>query len=545
MEAANIFNNEEERLQELLKYDILDTPQEEDFENIVRMACQSCQTPMALITLLDDCRQWFKARVGVKFKETPKDAAFCSYAIRQSDVLVVEDTHLDPRFIHNPLVLGEPYIRFYAGVPLQTPAGYNLGTLCVLANHPRSISEEQLFSLKTLARYVVQLLELRYREKSLTGVWQEFSDWRSRVEQQQQVFTMAHIAAGVGIYELDMLSGALQVSNGFCTLVGWQRAKQYTREDFMRLVDPDELPRVEQEIRAALEAKEHFEIEYCCWLESGKRIFIRSSGQIICNEEGDPHRLVGVMQDISERKEYERQLEAQNRELIKVNQELDNFVYRVSHDLRAPMTSVLGLTELLLSYEKDPEQIRSMLLMIRKSLQKQDKFIRDILDYSRNARLEVKPEVVDINELTTEIVSQLQPATEAGSVALQVSQNGQGPFVTDRYRLGVILSNLLSNSFKYQQTSRNKESPWIKVQLELSPDTALLRIADNGMGIPQEHQPRIFDMFYRATDAQPGSGLGLYIVKETVSKLQGSIRISSEQNKGTEVVLELPNLSPP
>jgi PAS domain S-box-containing protein len=541
MVAADIFDNEEERLQELLKYDILDSPQEDDFDNIVRMACQTCQAPMALITLLDDCRQWFKARVGVKFKETPKDAAFCSYAIRQNDVLVVEDTHLDARFIHNPLVTGEPFIRFYAGVPLQTPAGYNLGTLCVLAPSPRTITEEELFGLKTLARYVVQLLELRYRDKSLKDVWQELAEWRSQTERQQQVFTTAHVAAGVGIYELDIRTGTLRVSNAFCTLVGWQKEKSYTIGDFMQLVHPEDLARVNAELEAAIAAKDRFVLEYRCLLKEGKEVFIRSSGQIICNEEGTPLRMVGVKQDISERKEYERKLEAQNQELVKVNEELDNFVYRVSHDLRAPITSVLGLTDLLLNHEKEPEKQRKMLRMIQTSLQKQDKFIRDILDYSRNARLQVKREAVHIEELTKEIIAQMAPAGQAEGISVNVIQKGEGTLYTDRYRMGIILSNLLSNSFKYKKFWQQPGGAWVEVLLELKGTDALLRVRDNGMGIRDAYVPRVFDMFYRATADKPGSGLGLYIVKETVARLKGKVSLSSELNVGTEVCIELPD----
>jgi PAS domain S-box-containing protein len=541
MVAADIFDNEEERLQELLKYDILDSPQEDDFDNIVRMACQTCQAPMALITLLDDCRQWFKARVGVKFKETPKDAAFCSYAIRQSDVLVVEDTHLDARFIHNPLVTGEPFIRFYAGVPLQTPAGYNLGTLCVLAPSPRTITEEELFSLKTLARYVVQLLELRYRDKSLKDVWQELAEWRSQTERQQQVFTTAHIAAGVGIYELEIHTGVLRVSNAFCTLVGWHKEQHYKLSDFMKLVHPEDRARVETEMEAAIAAKDRFVLEYRCLLEGGKEVFIRSSGQIICSEKGTPLRMVGVKQDISERKEYERKLEAQNQELVKVNEELDNFVYRVSHDLRAPITSVLGLTDLLLNHENEPDKERKMLRMIQTSLQKQDKFIRDILDYSRNSRLQISCEAINIEELAKEIIAQVMPAGQADQLRVNVTKKGDGSLFTDRYRLGIILSNLLSNSFKYKKFWQQAGEAWVDIQLELNETDAVLSVRDNGMGIKEAYIPRVFEMFYRATADRPGSGLGLYIVKEAVARLNGKISLSSELNVGTEVRIELPN----
>jgi len=152
---------EEERLLLLREYDILDTPPEQAYDDLVLLASTICKTPIALITLLDEQRQWFKARVGLSTASTPREQAFCTHAILDTKTLIVPDALQDPRFAANPLVTSDPYIRFYAGAPLVTATGASLGTLCVVDRQPRLLSEEQLAALEALARVVVGQLELR------------------------------------------------------------------------------------------------------------------------------------------------------------------------------------------------------------------------------------------------------------------------------------------------------------------------------------------------------------------------------------------------
>lgn len=137
--TATTSTTEQERLAALRRYEILDTPPELDFDDLTGLAARVCATPIALLTLIDEERQWVKARVGLEITETPRDIAFCSYAIQQAGLFVVPDALADPRFANNPLVTEDPRIRFYAGSPLITPDGQALGTLCVIDRVPRQL----------------------------------------------------------------------------------------------------------------------------------------------------------------------------------------------------------------------------------------------------------------------------------------------------------------------------------------------------------------------------------------------------------------------
>jgi GAF domain-containing protein len=160
-------NTEAKRLKILWQYDVLDTVPEEVFDDLTELAARICEAPIALISLVDEDRQWFKSKVGITVNETSRDISFCAHAIKQQELFIIPDATKDLRFSNNPLVTSDPKIRFYAGAPLITPDGHALGTLCVIDKVPRDLRLEQQQALRVLARHVMTQLEIRRHAKDL------------------------------------------------------------------------------------------------------------------------------------------------------------------------------------------------------------------------------------------------------------------------------------------------------------------------------------------------------------------------------------------
>jgi two-component system sensor histidine kinase/response regulator len=233
-------------------------------------------------------------------------------------------------------------------------------------------------------------------------------------------------------------------------------------------------------------------------------------------------------------------LKQRNIELQKANEELDKFVYSASHDLRAPLMSVLGIVNLALM-EEDLKSQNEYLELIRKSVKKLDTFIINVIDYYKNARGVAVVTDINFDELITEVQATIQYLPEFGNLTITSEIDQKGVFRTDVMKLRIIFSNLINNSVKFQDAS--KQNPYIHIKVESTAEYARIIIQDNGMGIRETDQDKIFKMFYRAGATNSGSGIGLYIVHEAITKLEGTINITSSYGEGSIFEIRIPSIN--
>ncbi|MBN8576908.1 MAG: HAMP domain-containing histidine kinase [Cytophagales bacterium] len=260
----------------------------------------------------------------------------------------------------------------------------------------------------------------------------------------------------------------------------------------------------------------NFAINFCIALASGISLI---------------YFLMGINQSI------EKEILDKNELLAKTNQELDRFVYSASHDLRAPLRSLLGLIEVT-QKSTSAEEIQECLVMMKDRVHNMDAFIREIIDFSRNARKELNCESILIADLLNEVIDDLKFADGYESIYVRLTIPAGYTVVTDKARLNVVLHNLVGNAFKYFDPQ--KEHPEVAIAVAAEGQDTTITISDNGVGIAPEHQSRIFEMFYRASEQSTGSGLGLYIVKETLARLHGTIQFKSTLGQGSVFMVTLP-----
>lgn len=226
-----------------------------------------------------------------------------------------------------------------------------------------------------------------------------------------------------------------------------------------------------------------------------------------------------------------------NLQLSKTNSELDRFVYSASHDLRAPLSSVMGLLYIA-KHSKSTEEIKFYLNLMDQRIKSLEKFIKDITEYSRNNRVAVHEEVVVVHDLVHEVWESLRYGPEADQITLECNFERTLSVRTDRERIKIILSNLISNALRYHDLE--KTNRYVKVNAYSKDKSFILEIEDNGQGIEDEHKSRVFDMFFRANEKSIGSGLGLYIVKEALEKISGIIQVNSRIKEGSVFTIRLP-----
>jgi PAS domain S-box-containing protein len=289
-------------------------------------------------------------------------------------------------------------------------------------------------------------------------------------------------------------------------------------------------------IKLAMQQRHIIRVEDDGYLNDGRKVgFLQS---ILPYEDftGKLEHIIVTGVDITELKTVEEALSRKNEELRKTNAELDNFVYSISHDLRSPLLSIKGIVSLITQSSEIDDKNRRYLEMVDGSVSRLDGTIQEILEYSRNSRLEIEHESFDVVKMIQEAFNDLRYSAE-GQLELLLDIQTVPVIHSDRSRVGVLLKNIIGNSIKYR---RKDIASFVKVTLTRQNHQVFISIADNGEGIEQQHLDQVFTMFFRGTTSSVGTGLGLYICKEIVNKLQGELKVTSTKGEGTTMLIILP-----
>lgn len=379
---------------------------------------------------------------------------------------------------------------------------------------------------------------------------------QEQLEESEQLLSSINLNIKEGIYRSSFKGGLLYVNDAFVEMFGYDSKEDVMAIDIHKLYDQEEQ---RQMIITHLRRMGTIQNEEILFKrKNGEQFWGLMSSYVI--KVGDKEYFDGAIRDISDLKQVENQLIDLNKELRKQNQalaaredalnvamkelsdrnfELDQLVYKTSHDIRSPLTSILGLVNIA-KKDHSPGAINIYLEKIEGSIQKLDDFVKSMLNYAKASRADVDIEDLELQNLIEGCIKDLEYLENYNDIKISIKIIGEEhAFKSDPLRLKIIFSNIISNAFKYYD--KDKDNSFLNVHLKLQKEGMYISFEDNGIGISKEHLEKIFNMFYRATEKSEGSGLGMYIVKQSVEKLGGSIEIDSVEGKGTKIDIFLPS----
>lgn len=500
--------NESSRLKALEMYNILDTEAEERFDRLTLIASTICETPIALVSLLDENRQWFKSRVGLDAEETPREISFCQHAIMGSSTFEIENATLDKRFQNNVLVTGDPNIRFYAGHPLIDSEGHALGTLCVIDRKPKKLSESQRIALTALADEVAELIEDRIIHKELSEFKKFF----------QMSLDFLCIAGTDGYFKA--------MNPTFTEKLGYTE-QELLSKPFVDFIHPEDVEATILETHKLAKGYTTIGFENRYRKSNGDYIWLHWT----CQPDTNTGELFAVAHDISELKNAKQ-------ELTKTNEQLDEFAYVISHDLKAPLRAISTLSEFLeedLEGQLDGDSLEHLKLLKSRVI-RMDSLINGVLEYSRIGRKEILKEEID----TSLMLRQLSEDLSTEDFKISIDSNIPNVFYP-KVQLHQIFQNLISNAIKYH----DKDHGTVKIHYCDQGEHHQFTVKDDGPGIENEYHEKIFTIFQtlQPRDKVESTGIGLSIVKKIIHENDGKIWVESALGKGSEFHFTVPKIN--
>lgn len=518
--------NETARIAALRRYDILDTPPELAFDRITHLAARLFKTPVAFVTLVDESRQCFKSTHGLDIREISREFSFCSHAILSDGLTVVQDTTQDRRFSDNPLVIGAPHVRFYAGAPLKSSDNFILGTLCILDLEPRTLDAGELATLSDLAAIVSDEIELRLAIR----------------ERSQQAVAIANLGSGVLVADPSKEDCPITFSNpGFSLMTGYN-AEEILGRNCRFLQGPDTDREEVAAMREAIQARRTYRGVLLNYRKDGTPFWNDLIIDPVFDDKGEVVNLVGLQMDVTGAKRAADQLRASFEQLQKLETLRDNLTTMIIHDLRSPLTSVIGFLDLLSSAAEEKLDGKELEYIgtARKSAGILREMITSLLDVTRleAGEMPLNRQPNDITGIVMRAAAEFSSLVGNRSFILDLPDCASARCDADLIRR--VVENLLNNAFKF--TSREGE-----VRIIVREEGGDLRIAvsDTGLGIPREQHERMFEKFSQmeSNRGRHSTGLGLAFCKLAVEAHGGRIGVESEPGKGSTFWLMLPRES--
>lgn len=593
----HIPNQERERLRRLYALKILDTPPEPAFDQLAMLAAEMLDAPIAFISILDQDRQWFKARVGLDVLQTPRNISFCQHTLYSQETLIIPDAQSDPRFSHNPQVTGSPNIRFYAGIPIRPDGQHIIGTLSVIDTKPRQLTEQQLRHLEMLALQVSELLRLR--QQAIHNA-------------QHPITTSGPDASGELLAMFDtgpagpdaLESGSrlwhflkftlLRLTDSEHALIG-EVQRNSKGEPVLRIhAASDHNPRAVFRFRSQKPCQRTAHNKEACLLE---QVFIEGK-TVICNsfERGSScHRclpntpslrnyvgvpvidqgeiigmfaiansprpydagliewlasfratcalLIRLHRQLNERDNITVQLRQARDEAERANLAKSDFLSSMSHELRTPLNAILGFAQLLLANTRQPlsDRQQRQVEQIQRSGQHLLDLISEILDLSciesGYMKLDIQP--VSMGSALHDALTQMAPIAEKAGIQL-ISPPALDNHIrvhADPMRLQQILLNLIGNAIKY-----NRQEGTVHISTQMLEKRLRINIKDTGIGIPVSRLTQLFQPFSRLgaeNSAIEGTGVGLALTRRLLESMNGYIGVDSCEGVGSTFWFEL------
>jgi signal transduction histidine kinase len=521
---AQLKFQEQDRLETLRGFGVLDTLEEQSFDDITALTAEICDIPVCLVSFVDENRQWFKSKIGLDICETPFDQSICAHALVQDDYLEIADTEQDVRTVDNPLCMGKKSFRFYAGAILRTNAGVLLGTLCVLDYHPRSLTSLQQKVLKIHATHVVKLLELRVTLETEKTLRLQAQEQQVALAESEDRLDAILTAAPCGILSVDEDGVIHSANNAISKISGYAQSELVGQN--IELLAYDMI----QDSAIISSRKDGSQVPVEIGLNRTKL------------QDGS-NQIVATVVDITARVKAEEERDHLISRLTDSNKELERFAFVCSHDMQEPLRMIRALSERLQTHIASTldgdEKSQRYLTLLMDGAERAQNLITGVLAYSSLDQTTSETENINLRQLVESIQNVMSKNLEdcGGKITFNDLPTVNG----NKTQLYQLFQNLIINGLKYQGLG---SEPHVHIEAEDAGTDWHFSIIDNGIGIDSRHIDKIFEVFQRLhrRAEYSGTGIGLSICKKIVEHHNGEIWVESEKEKGSTFKFTFPKL---